>query len=482
MEESRTIGKIQHDPMRTTRIKENLIERVFLYLQSTPDKVLPEASRLLDKLEVVAVSSIIIERRIKFSQWSHSQPVKDQITACMGRNTTQEAHTLYVVPTSLEWFDVSQAMIGLLVSKPRPDSVIVLETMLTSNLKGLQRKGFNVDRILRKRAKEQEAEDALKKAEREKLKAETQERIRLQKSSLSAGKEMNEPSSSISSQVRGSTGPNGEVPKDNQIEKSPKDNQINRPPMRNPNLSPGMPPMLPVVKSSDSQPKSFFSRMFRSPSTPIQKPTGSIMNTSSPGTFSNGGSRGMKPNGQEGDTTKLLEQGISGSRPFKNDFLGAPPSAPTPAPNSDVNTEKECNYGEASNLALVTRLQGGPSVYVSNALLPSMKTLSEEWIIEAVRFKSILFIISQNIFGISWDAIHMYLNTESAVIAFNYGGCLFFNLSYFMRNSLSPVSRPPGSQGNWNPVGQLDYWFTVFAHELAHNLCQPHGSTHSYYT
>lgn len=394
------------------------------------------------------MSSIYIERRIKFSQWSHSQSVKDQISACLGRNISQEAHTLYVVPGSLEWFDVSQALIGLLVKKPNPDSVIVLETMLASNLKGLQRKGFNVNRILRKKQKEQEEADALAEAEREKLKTETQERIRQQKETLPNPEEKSK--ELVSSNTN----------------KTPNETPRMAPPARphNPNATRGIPPPLPVANQ-----RGFFSRMFKTPTAP--QPQNPAI-TSGP---SSGLGKAPGRPGQEGDGSKLLEQGIKGSRAFTSDSLGAPPSAPTPAPDA-INTEKECNSGEATNIKLATRLQGGPPIYLSQG----MPALTNEWMIEAVRFKSILFIISQNIFQIPWDAIHMHVNTNSAVIAFNYGGSLFFNLAYFVANALTPARRP--GEGNWRPIVQLDYWFTVFAHELAHNLCQPHGATHSYYT
>lgn len=482
VEESRSVGRIQQDPAQTIQIKESLVERVFLYLESTRDKVLPGAFKLLESLEVVAVTNISIERRIKLSRLSSSKPVSDRITACLGRNTTQEAHKLYVVPGTLEWFDVSQALIGLLVNKPSPDSVIVLETMLTSSLKGLQRKGFNVDRILRKKQKEQEEAEALVEAERERLKAETQERIRNQKSrAASNGSEKalvptpSEKTLASTDSEKHLTPSNGGV---KNLQKSWNEKgDSNR---QNPNLTPGIPPVMPISKS-DSQ-RSFFSRMFKAPSpsstSPALPPPRNPMITNTPSNQNfpmPGPSSGGQPVGQEKDNSSILDQGIKGSKPFSSNSLSGPPRAPAPAPN-DVSTEKECNFQEASSLHLVTRLQGGPSIYLGEG----MPELTEEWIKEAVRFKSILFMISQNIFGISWEAIHIYLNTNSSVIAFNYGGSLFFNLSYFIGNTLTP-SRQPG-QPNWNPVGQLDYWFTVFAHELAHNLCQPHGSTHSYYT
>lgn len=480
VEETRSLGPIQPNHPEVALIKETLKERIFLFLESTRTEKLPSAYKLCERLDVLAVSSIAIERRIKFSQWSHSQPFRSEISACLGRNTTQEAHTLYVVPRNLEWFDVSQSIISFLVKTPSPEAVIVLENIMASNLKGLQRKGYNVGRILRKKQQEQEEADALEEAAREKLKAETQERIRLQKETLPAPEQKTKDL----------------VPKGNAVaDPPPYQPPRSAPPAipHNVNLTPGagnQPQLPPPPVPAAAPQKGFFSRMFRNPATP---PTQQPAITNGPGPSlgpspgpvpSVGGSVGAGPrgpgnSGKEGNQSQLLENGIRGSKPFTQNSLSSPPSAPAPVGN--VNTEKECNSSEAQNLQYVTRLQGGPAVYTA----PGMPALTDAWITEIARFKTILFIISQHIFQIPWDAVHVYLNTGSGVIAFNYGGSLFFNVSYFLGNSLTPA-REPGSGGggeaDWNPVGQLDYWFTVFAHELAHNLCQPHGATHSYYT
>lgn len=454
------MGPIQRNHPRTAQIKENIVERVFLYLESTREKANRDAFSLLNRLEVVAVSSIVVERRIKFSQWSSSTPVSEQSSACLGRNTTQEVHTLYVVPESLEWFDVSLALIEHLSKQSSPDSVIVLETLLKSDLKGLQRKGFNVNRILHKKQKQQEEANANALAERERLKVETQDLIRMEKANA-VNQERSQPKAITGPGAPSQTNagqPQKSISESNGTQ-NPRGNEGGSSKDKNPNLQPGIPPVLPIARSNTQQ--GFFSRMFK-PAVPSQ-PQSPV-----PGSRNNA-------NGKEGDNSSLLNKGIMESKPFTSGSLNTPPRAPAPVPNN-INTDDACNYSEATNLTLATRLQGGPPVYLS----PGMPSLTELWILEAARFKSILFIISQNIFEIPWNAIHMYLNTASRVIAFNYGGSLFFNLNFFIGNSLTPVRNL--GEAMWNPVGQLDYWFTVFAHEIAHNLCGPHGSTHSYFT
>ena len=73
------------------------------------------------------------------------------------------------------------------------------------------------------------------------------------------------------------------------------------------------------------------------------------------------------------------------------------------------------------------------------------------------------------------ESFHLFWDPRGKTIAFNLRGSLFFNIAYFLelhtRGGLPGYSRDA-------PV----YWFTVIAHELAHNMIHPHGAEHSYWT
>lgn len=482
VEETQSIGPLQPSQQTSEEIKKKLLERAFLYLESTRDTPHSNALKNLEKLQVKSASSITIERRLKLSYWSSSSPVKESISACLHREpgsgyySNQSQFVLYIVPHMIDWYDISQAIIGLLLKKPSPDSVIVLETMLTSNLKKLQRKGYNVNRILLKLQKEQEEIDKQKEVEMERQRRKTQEKLKKEKEMLAAQHEVTE-EQKTSTQTPIPQSGNATPPppyKNGSVQDQKNGTDPNQ-------LPPVLPPKQNFVPPV-AKPRSFFNKFFKPQSaspTSASEPSGSnSFGTAGSNHFNNPrpGSVGRNPKegeqAKEVDSTPLLERGIAGSRPFENSFLSSPARPSVPGAENVNYTEKECDSSEAKELVLATRLEGGPSVYISEGM-----SFTEEMLVEAGRFKSILFIISQHIYGINWSAIHIFLNTRTRVIAFNYGGSLFFNLAYFLNNSMTVQN---GSV--WDPVSQLDYWFTVFAHELAHNLCEPHGATHSYYT
>ena len=473
VDETQSIGPLQQNQQTSDEIKKKLLERAFVYLESTRDQVHSNALKTLENLEVKSVASITIERRLKLSYWGSSAPITENISACLHRGPNSGYYgqhnqfILYIVPHLLDWYDVSQAVIGLLLKKPSPDSVIVLETMLTSNLKKLQRKGYNVSRILNKLQKEKEEVDKQEKAKLERQRQETQERLREQKKLLDTQRE--------------------EAEKQKALTPTPVPHADNTPPpyTRDPVRPPGeknsgglgeQPPVLPpkpILTPNLPKPKSFFNKFFKTPNMPMPPKAigaGSSVNNPTPGIV--GGKSNDDEMAREADNKRLLENGIAASKAFQSSFLSSPAKPPVSgAMNSDA-MEKECNSSEAKELVLATRLEGGPSIYISEGM-----RLTEELLAEAQRFKTILFTISQHIFCINWSAIHIFFNNRSGVIAFNYSGSLFFNLAYFLNNSMTSQNG-----ASWDPLSPLDYGFTVFAHQLAHNWCEPHSATHSYYT
>lgn len=137
----------------------------------------PHASQMLDNLSVVAVDNI--ERQVNLKDNSSSRVAKSNSTAYLELKTKPAfTPTLYYVPADLDWFDVSTCLVPCLVDHPTPDLVIVLETMLKSNLWELQRKGFNTTELLRRfEDDEEQFEDFGHDVEHEKAKAMTQTRV-----------------------------------------------------------------------------------------------------------------------------------------------------------------------------------------------------------------------------------------------------------------------------------------------------------------
>lgn len=416
-----------------------VVEKGFIYLENTRETISPKAFELLENLNVVAVNRIVIERQLtplKGEKSSVFTTKKEEVTACVKFDSEKNLLSLMIVPRDLEWFDVSIDLIQYLLEKPSPDSGIVLEAMLKSSLKELQRKGYNTSRALRRLAKnEVDDREDLGKAERERLIAETMDKL--------------------------------EVEVDNSI---PED-------------------LVNGDSVTGKKSKGFFGKLFGSskeakkkpPKPPKAQKTKPAKETFPP-----------PPHFTERKPINFtnLEKGITTSRKYSKKSMQLNATS-----KNEADAIKLCDYSEIQNLKLSTTLKDGPPVYITftqSGNGPQVAdTLSEDWLKEIQRFRFILHTISQKVIGnLAWDSVHIYLNETSNSIAFNCGGSLFFNVSFFVWNSMT-AARKPGSQetnfrgtkGNyeWDPIRQLDYWFTVFAHEIAHNLTRLHGATHSHY-
>ena len=76
------------------------------------------------------------------------------------------------------------------------------------------------------------------------------------------------------------------------------------------------------------------------------------------------------------------------------------------------------------------------------------------------------------IFKLKISSVAIYYDPNGNTIAFNSNKAFHFNLRFF--HALH--------RHDWNSKGCYSYWFTVFCHELAHNLVSAHNKEHGKYT
>lgn len=428
------MGRVVKVPEQVAMVNNLVSERVFLFLESTRNNILPKALELLENLSVVAVHNI--ERQLHMVRNKHhssSRFAKANITACVEVKEKKSIlyATLYFVPDKLEWFDISLALVGHLVENPSPDTVIVLETMLKSSIVDLQRKGFNTNEALRKLAKEEDSgESELSQQEREKLIEEVQAEM----------------------------GITAENPGD-------ADAYTN-----GPSKKPGL-----------------FGRMFKTSKEPKPrkvkpaKSSAPIPKARRPVHFTE----------RSKSNFDKLDKGLTVSKGFSRKHLNS--NVGGHAVEND-SPGQVCDTTEVVNIKMSdTRLNGGPNLFVvpqkgSGGSDKENLTMNSEWRKEGIRFRFVLRTLTQLVFeNLKWDAVCIYLNENSTTIAFNSSGSLFFNLSYFVWNSVTSA-RLPGSKNfagsgddEWDVVRQLDFWYPVVAHEVAHNLVRNHGASHNHY-
>ncbi|KAH7915898.1 hypothetical protein BJ138DRAFT_824538 [Hygrophoropsis aurantiaca] len=79
-----------------------------------------------------------------------------------------------------------------------------------------------------------------------------------------------------------------------------------------------------------------------------------------------------------------------------------------------------------------------------------------------------------DVYNLPLAALHVFYDLGGGLIAFNKNGSIFLNLRYFESWHDADVQRGDVSQA-------FISWYFTLAHEIAHNLIQPHNSEHEFY-
>ncbi|KAK7445396.1 hypothetical protein VKT23_014813 [Stygiomarasmius scandens] len=355
-----------------------------------------------------------------------------------------------------DMYEVATSLNRLFFEAPKANDALLFMTILSTDLRSLKRRGYNVDRILREqRVKRQAAEDA-EKARIARAQSQTQ------------------------------------VP-------APAPPLISKPPQTSipggfpqTTTSPPLPAPVPVPDEdvqndkgvSKTRPQSIISQM--------QKLKTRIT-----------GKHGTDESGHDGPafptTTSLpLPTPNSSQRPnsHRNPSQGATPISNIHAnidmairacrPESgsllrnrehmqqvkETLDEGYCDIsGRAGDLKHIGKM-GDVNVYLSEEV-PQSDTFMATKRDSLARFIHIMTTLGE-IYKLPLTNMHIFYDLGGGLIAFNRNGSIFLNLRYFEAWHDAEVAR-----GNTNPA--FISWFFTLAHEIAHNLVQPHNSEHEFY-
>lgn len=181
-------------PEKTEKLRKLVLERSRLFLHNNTEEVLHDARWLENNLRVEIVESIRLRRTLR-NEGSKNLTHQNTKTATITMDTRTKWWVLYLTP-KFEFYDVSQALVTLILRKPRPHSSLLLDSLLhngklsvkidvytrlnniSKDLITLKSRGYNVDRILRAKAAEARMaeEQRLKQAEIERKAIEEQEK------------------------------------------------------------------------------------------------------------------------------------------------------------------------------------------------------------------------------------------------------------------------------------------------------------------
>jgi len=90
------------------------------------------------------------------------------------------------------------------------------------------------------------------------------------------------------------------------------------------------------------------------------------------------------------------------------------------------------------------------------------------------RFSEVVDPLRDQVYGVPIRSVAIFYDVEGPLIAFNRGGSIFLNLRYY-----EAWHDPQVIRGEF--VRARISWYFVLAHEIAHNLVQPHNAEHEFY-
>ncbi|CAF2778683.1 unnamed protein product [Rotaria sp. Silwood2] len=142
--------------------------------------------------------------------------------------------------------------------------------------------------------------------------------------------------------------------------------------------------------------------------------------------------------------------------------------------HSKTENNSSCEFVPASNMIRYDKLLHGISLYINRNV-----KLTDIFIDQGKQLAWLLSGLAKQVFTIPIETMHLFRDIESARIAFNSNGALFFNLRYFeqiffddlklhLENSISLSSSIPIVRKIVN------FYFMVACHELSHNIDSNH--------
>ncbi|KAK1226720.1 hypothetical protein PQX77_010295 [Marasmius sp. AFHP31] len=337
--------------------------------------------------------------------------------------------------TQIDMYEVAMSFNRYFFDAPKANDTLLLMTLLSSDLRSLKRRGYNVDRILRE-------QDAQRQAIRE-----AQIKAALEK------------------------------------EKEEADNQ---PPV----IPPPLPPINDKVPAlASDQEVAPVSSSPKRQSTKMKNWGQKLKNIthSGPGTGKDASAPGPPPldrtsrppiqhNPTQGATplqniAANIDMAIQGCRPEAGNLIQNREQMQRVKESLD---EGYCDVsGRVGDLKEIGKM-GGVKVYLSyDVPRPEMATFMSEKRDSIARLVHLMMLLSQ-IYNVPVTNLHIFHDQGGGLIAFNRNGSIFFNLRYFIAWHDEEVAR------NELKTALISWYFTL-AHEIAHNLVQPHNSEHEFY-
>ncbi|KAL1743141.1 hypothetical protein HDZ31DRAFT_41634 [Schizophyllum fasciatum] len=410
-------------------IKALVLERLPLFLHDHSHARTMRVQLTQDNFIVRAFGTLAVTKSLNFGKLrlSHRQDA-----SAVARRSGYHVELWVATNAQIDMYEVATSLNRILFESPRAHDALLFMTILSTDLKSLKRRGYNVDRILRQKKADHEAREAQHKA-----------------TLLSAQKKQEEES------VPSVPGGFAQAP--------PKD--VKEP-------IPQPPPPVPPRASTDSV------------ATAVEKAPSMV------GTVTESLTRPQ--------STLQRWKSKFGAMPTPGPSLGGT-STPQPQPQgsavtpwSDINRNVDiamqgCRAESANvikngqeRMERVREALNEGYCDISNQVgdltqldVPHKESFLERKRDALNRFIGVIMPLA-HVYQLPLSSLHLFMDMSGGVIAFNRNGSIFLNLRYYEAWHDQEVRQGKLAQAF------VSNYFTL-AHEIAHNLVQPHNAEHEFY-
>jgi len=468
------IGNMPRDQNPAQKFRTLIIERARVFLYDYSGDLRRDVKWLEKNMSVVLVEHI--SRRISLLGYK-IRPVVEKRTAALNNDGKKDV-SLFITPNP-DYYEVSTQIAKILLSRPRHNDIIALESVMSSDLRRLRVKGYNVDRILARK----EYENRIAKEQRDKQAAEERKRAEEEH------KRQEEERHLAKHQNSGAPPPyeDAVTPTKGKPEKASMDTPMPVMPGAFGSPEDDSPRETQIARQGGKKPaNSIFSSFQDSMQGWGQQLLGNRPHVNQ-GLPTAGGAhddglaygesmgdpnRHVNPVDSEKNVARNLNNAIQACRSHTSSSLFA-------QPQQNVVEEAKgsyCDNKPAQDITYASTSAGGIKVFLSSATFSQKdRFLSTES--AGLDIFSYILLDLGSIFNLPPSTLHIFYDALSSTIAFNQNGALFFNYFYF--KSLHAATWETSRS---TKVDALSYWWITMCHELAHNLVGEHSARHSFYT
>jgi hypothetical protein len=454
IDEQPRVGAHQNNQASAAQLKKLVLERIKLFYHDVPRDLIKREPAWLEKnLNFVAVTSLSVRKTLKNTNISHTEA----INATFAENA-RDGKVIYFLPGARDYFHISQALLTVCLTRSKPQQASILTTLLENDLHKLRARGYDVARILKRKAAEarvaeEKRQQQLLEEQQRMEEAETVKRERQLASGAAHAQESTMPGFFPDSPDHSSRNSKDVAlpPRPSQDDDARRPRGLFSALQRTFGVDPGrrsstQTPQLPQEPQLPPYINDVVSQR------PVKGPQG-------------------RPPGEPVSASNLqknLINAISASRAHNSSAVSS-----RPVENEVKETQTFCDTKPGQNISFFGEAAFGIRIYLSKTMDDKPRFMAANS--SALNAFAGVMVAVADALHLSRQSLHLFHDGNSTTIAFNQDGALFFNYRYFEDLHLADVQQ--GKSGE-----AIIYWFVTTCHELAHNIVSDHSAAHSYYT